>query len=350
MKLIHCCAAFVAILAGLFALGAHAEQRPIIVAHRGASGYLPEHTLAAKALAYGMGADFIEQDVVLTSDDVPVVLHDIHIDTVTNVADVFPGRARSDGRFYAVDFALAEIKTLRVSERIDLKTKAAVFPRRFPRGRSSFRVPTLAEEIELIQGLNKSTGRDVGIYPEIKSPAWHRKQDKDISRVVLRTLERYGYSDRDDRAYVQCFDASETKRMRHELDSKLKLVQLIGENDWNEAPTDFKKLRTADGIRRIAEYANGVGPWINHIVEGRNGEGQLALTALVKLAHQHGLEVHPFTFRADALPDYADSFDDLLQIFLVKVRVDGLFTDFPDLAVRVRNRFSRPISSTVRSR
>ena len=125
-----------------------AANERIVIAHRGASGYLPEHTLAAKALAHAMGADYIEQDVVLTKDGVAVVLHDIHLDTVTNVSTVYPGRAREDGRYYALDFTLNEVKRLTVNERIDLKTRKPVYHRRFPVGKSHFQVPTLAEEIE----------------------------------------------------------------------------------------------------------------------------------------------------------------------------------------------------------
>jgi len=161
-----------------------AGEKKIVIAHRGACGYLPEHTLEAKAMAYGMGADYIEQDVVLTRDDRAVVLHDIHMDTVTDVAKAFPDRKREDGRYYAIDFTLDEIKKLHVTERMDLETGKPVFPGRFPAGKSGFRVPTLEEEIELIQGLNKSTGKDVGIYPEIKSPAWHRSEGKDISKAA----------------------------------------------------------------------------------------------------------------------------------------------------------------------
>lgn len=312
---------------------AQASDKPIVIAHRGACGYLPEHTLAAKALAHGMGADFIEQDVVLTKDGIPVVLHDIHLDTVTDVAKVFPGRARSDGRFYAIDFSLAEIRTLRVSERFDAKTKQPVFPKRFPLSRARFQVPTLEEEIELIQGLNTSTGRSVGIYVEVKSPAWHREEGKEISKVVLKLLEKYGYSNKSHMAYVQCFDAAELRRMREELKSELKLVQLIGENSWNEAPTDFDALRTAKGIANVAQYADGLGPFHSHIVSGVDQQGKPVVTDLVTLAHSHELEVHPFTFRADALPPYANSFGELLEMF-VQAKVDGFFTDFPDQAVR----------------
>lgn len=317
-------------------LSASGPKRPVVVAHRGASGYLPEHTLAAKALAHGMGADFIEQDVVLSQDGQPIVLHDVHLDTVTDVAELFPRRARADGRFYAIDFTLAEIRTLRVTERLDLKTNRAVYPRRFPARQSQFRVATLAEEIELIQGLNRSTGRTVGIYTEIKAPAWHRAQGKDISRIVLDTLGRYGYQGKHDAAYLQCFDPTETRRIRQALGCRLRLVQLIGENDWSAADADYEQLRTPSGIQEVSRYADAIGPWMPHVVEGRNDEGRLVITPLVEIAHEHGLEVHPFTFRADSLPEYVQSFDELLRIFLVDAQVDGLFTDFPDLAVRAR--------------
>ena len=292
-------------------------------------------------MAHAMGADFIEQDVVLTKNNIPVVLHDIYLDTVTNVAQVFPKRVHTDGRFYAINFTLKEIKRLRVNERINLKTKKAVFDKRFPVGKADFRVPTLAEEIELIQGLNKSTGRNVGIYTEIKKPEWHRSRGKDISRIVLNVLARYGYEDKTDRVYVQCFDARETKRMRFELKTKLKLVQLIAENDWNEAPSDFDFLRTTEGIQSIAEYADGIGPWLKHVCQGPDESGKLIITALVADAHEHGLEVHPYTFRTDRLPDYADSFDFLLGVFFEQAKVDGVFTDFPDRAVNYLRKAGR---------
>jgi len=309
------------------------DRRTIIVAHRGASGYLPEHTLAAKALAYAMGADFIEQDVVLTKDDHPIVLHDIHLDTTTDVAERFPSRARNDGRFYAVDFTLAEVQRLRVTERIDLETDSANYPDRFPIWKSRFHVHTLAEEIELIQGLNKSTGREVGIYTEVKSPAWHRKQDKDISRIVLDELHAHGYDDKTDAAYLQCFDARELRRIREELKSNLRLIQLIGENSWNEARVDFDELRTPTGLDEIAKYADGIGPRIPHVVRGRAADGSAIVTPLVAEARRRRLCVHPYTLRADALPEYVSSSEELLEMLVVDAKVDGVFTDFPDRAV-----------------
>jgi glycerophosphoryl diester phosphodiesterase len=175
-------------------VGVAAESRPLVIAHRGASGYLPEHTLAAKAYAHALGADFLEQDLVLTKDDVPVVLHDIYLDTVTDVAMRFPERKRADGRFYALDLTLVELKQLRVTERFNAKTGAPVFAARFPAGQAEFRVSTLEEELQLIQGLNRSTGRSVGIYPEIKQPQWHRVQGHDIRKMLRPLLARYGYA------------------------------------------------------------------------------------------------------------------------------------------------------------
>ena len=309
------------------------DRQPIIIAHRGASGYLPEHTLEAKALAYAMGADFIEQDIVLTADDVPIVVHDIHLDTVTDVSKVFPDRCRADGRFYAADLTLSEVKQLRVIERIHHNTQQPVFPQRFPVGASRFEVATLAEEIELIQGLNKSTGRSIGIYPEIKNPKWHRVQEKDISRIVLNLLSDYGYRRSSDNVYLQCFDPRETQRICCDLKSDLKLIQLIGENSWGGGDVDYADFRTQAGLQKIAAFACGIGPHLGHVVSGKV-HGELVITDLVSTAHRCSLEVHPYTFRADDLPEYATSLDDLLEIFLEKIGVEGVFTDFPDRAAK----------------
>ncbi len=302
----------------------------IVIAHRGASGYLPEHTLAAAALAHGQGAHFIEQDIVLTKDDVPIVLHDIHLDTVTDVADRFSDRRRDDGRYYAIDFTLAEIRALSVNERISLKTGEAVFPGRFPKGDSRFTIATLAEELELIQGLNASTGRTVGIYPEIKRPAFHRREGKDISQIVINLLAKYGYRTKQDRVYLQCFDWNEVKRIRSDLGYRGRLVQLLGENDWKVAPdVDYDYLKSTDGLAEIASVADGIGPWIDQVASAEDG-GEPKPTGLVEAAHAEGLEVHPYTFRADSLPDYSATLEELFQLFFVEIGVDGVFTDFPD--------------------
>ena len=304
----------------------------IVIAHRGASGYLPEHTLAAKALAYGMGAHYIEQDVVLSKDDQPIVLHDIHLQAVTNVTEIFPERARADNKYYAIDFTLSEIKQLKVTERYDIDRNSIVYPQRFPPHRSTFQIPTLSEEIELIQGLNRSTGKVVGFYVEIKEPAWHQQNGKDISRVVLKTLSDYGYTESEDPIYVQCFDPFETQRMREVLETDLKLVQLIG-SDNPDLAIDYEQMILPPGLKLIAGYADGIGPSIRHIIKSIQKDGQPTLSSLVQDAHQLNLKVHPYTLRIDQLPPQIINFDHLLRILFLDANVDGIFTDFPDLAV-----------------
>ncbi|NNL99518.1 MAG: glycerophosphodiester phosphodiesterase [Gammaproteobacteria bacterium] len=316
---------------------ATAASQPLVIAHRGASGYLPEHTLEAKTAAFFMGADYLEQDVVLTRDGQPVVLHDIHLDTVTDVARVYPHRARDDGRYYALDFDLEELRRLTVSERFDAATGQAVYAGRFPAATGRATLPTLADELTLIRGLERSTGRTTGIYVEIKSPAWHRAQGYDPSRVVLETLARFDYRKADDRVFLQCFNADEARRLREELKAPFPIVQLIGDNSWDEAPTDFDAMRTAAGMRRVAEYADAIGPWLMQLVSGRDAAGRLVQTDLMALARENGLAVHPYTFRADELPPFADSYEELLDIFINQVGVDGIFTDHADLAVRFIN-------------
>ncbi len=309
------------------------DNNVLIIAHRGASGYLPEHTLEAKALAYGMGADYLEQDVVATRDDELVVIHDIHLDRVSNVAEKFPDRKRDDGRFYARDFDLAEIRTLRAWERRDDDGISPVFPKRFPTGQGgAFRIPTMREEIKLVQGLNKSTGRSVGLYVEIKRPAWHQAEGVDISPLLLQLLDDSGYRTRDDLAYVQCFDAREVRRIRHDLGCELKIVQLLGENDWGESDTDYDQLKTPAGLRNIAATADGIGPWIGQLVKMAEIDGRPVSTGLVSAAHDAGLTVHPYTFRADQLAPGFDSLQEMIQWFVDELAIDGLFTDFPDLA------------------
>ena len=313
--------------------GEDSQQRPFsIIAHRGASGYLPEHTLPAYALAYGMGVDYIGMDVVLTSDDQPIVLHDINLDTVTNVAELFSDRKRDDGRFYAIDFTLEEIRTLSVHQRVSHDSAPVLQGDRFPKGKLAFQIPTLREAIELVQGINRASGRNVGIYTEIRKPLWHRNQGKDISQVVLTTLMERGYKTKKDSVYLQCFDPAELRRIREELSCKLRLVQLIGNNDWNETDVDYNTLVTKDGLKSIAEYADGIGPWMPYVVKGRTSEGRLNRTDLVSMAHANELVVLPFTFRADALPNYAASFDELVRIFR-NADVDGIFTNQPDQAI-----------------
>ena len=313
----------------------NAQTGKIVIAHRGASGYLPEHTLEAKAMAYAMGADYIEQDVVMTKDDQLIVLHDITLDRTTDVMEKFPGRGRDDGRYYAIDFTLEEIRQLRATEGFRLVNgeKQQGYANRFPMGSSSFHVPTLQEEIEMIQGLNRSTGKDTGIYPEIKGPEFHREEGKDISTAVVNVLKEYGYTTKDSKVFLQTFSFEELKIIKEEIfpaaGIELNLVQLIGD------PRAYPWMFEADGMEKLAGFADGVGP-SNNLVVGRDStSSELNITPLVERAHAAGMQVHPYTYRLDPgqVPQYADDFEDLLRIHYFEADVDGVFTDFPDRAV-----------------
>jgi glycerophosphoryl diester phosphodiesterase len=309
------------------------RERPLVIAHRGASGYLPEHTIPAIVMGHAQGADYLEQDVVLSRDDVPVVLHDVHIDTVTDVARRFPDRKRADGRYYAIDFTVAELKQLAVSERFDPRSGRAVFPSRFPVGKAgaAFQIPTLEEELQVIQGLNRSTGRDVGVYPELKEPAWHRREGREMSPIVLALLARYGYASRTDKVYVQCFDFEEVKRIRGTHGYKGRLVQLI-EGKRPGSPPEHDRLRTREGLAEVARFADGIGPALPDLLT-RGADGRWTPTNIVGDAKALGLLVHPYTFRADQVPPGVGSFDDLLRLFFRDLAVDGGFTDHPDKVV-----------------
>jgi glycerophosphoryl diester phosphodiesterase len=300
------------------------HAKPEVIAHRGASGYLPEHTLEAATLAFAQGADYVEQDLVLSRDLVPVVLHDIHLDTVTNVAALFPDRRREDGRYYAFDFTLAELKTLTLHERRQLDG-TQVFKDRY-QGEAEFKIATFEEQLELIAQLNRQFDKQVGYYPEIKSPAWHRAQGADISKIVLGILRKHGLDEAEKKIYVQCFDFAETQRLRTELNAKVKLIQLIGENSWGESSTDYATLQTDDGLKQIAQVAQGIGPWIPQVIDPSSGKP----TDLVARAHDAGLAVHAYTFRVDALPDGVDA-ERLMSLLFDEIKIDGLFTDFTDV-------------------
>jgi len=283
---------------------------PIVVAHRGASGYLPEHTLPAYAMAHAMGADYIEQDLVMTRDGVLLVLHDIHLEATSNVAERFPDRARPDGRWYAADFTLEEIRTLEARERL---------ASRFPQGAARFALPTFSEAIELVQGLNTTTGREAGIYPELKAGGWHREEGLPMEEEFLRVLGAYGYTGPDAHIFVQSFEEEPLIRMR-ELGSELPQILLIG------GGAAAARFLTDEGLALVRSFANGIGP-SKGLVE--------ADPTLVERAHRAGLAVHPYTFRADAVPAaYADPQAELRRFF-VDYGVDGLFTDHPDLAVEL---------------
>ncbi|MEG3768708.1 glycerophosphodiester phosphodiesterase [Alteromonas sp. 14N.309.X.WAT.G.H12] len=297
-----------------------------IIAHRGASGYLPEHTLASTTLAFTQHPNYIEQDVVMSKDGVAVVLHDIHLETVTNVEAIYPHRAREDGRWYVLDFTFDELQKLTVHERTDEQGNT-VFPHRYQGQHGTFRIATLASHIELIQQLNQAFDTHVGFYTEIKSPAWHREQGVDISAAVLVVLQHYGLTENNGNLYIQCFDFEEIKRLRETFHYKGKLIQLFAENAWGESSTDYDALLTESGIKNLAKYVDGVGPWLPQLMDTKSlKNGQLVVRPWVGYAKQAKLLIHPYTLRTDALPT-KHSAETLLLWLTGPVGIDGLFTD-----------------------
>jgi len=291
-------------LVALVALPAFAQ--PAVIAHRGASGYLPEHTLPAFAMAYEMGADYLEPDLVRTKDGHFVALHDLQLETVTDVAEVFPDRARDDDRWYVADFTLSELRQLSVSER---------FPRRFPQGKSRFQIVTFEELIEFTQGLNAVTGRNVGLYPELKDPRFHAREGLEMEEDFLKIIRAYGYDAPDANIFIQSFSEGPLKRLR-ELGCQAPIVFLA----------NFSTAQTFDAERlaEIASYANGIGP------EKRAIEAD---PDLVARAHAAGLVVHPYTLRSDVLPAKYETAEAEIAEFFGTYRVDGMFTDHPADAV-----------------
>jgi len=327
-------------------------QDKLVIAHRGASGYLPEHTLESKALAVAMGADFLEQDVLMTRDDALVVFHDLTLERMTDVESVFPGRARTDGSWYVIDFTLAELQTLRLHEgtHSTREGERAEYPGRFPPHLGHFRIHTLQEELEFIAGLRLSTGHAIGIYLELKSPWFHHQHDKDLSRAALLLLKHYDYHEANVEApiYVQSFDYPELLRIRRqlfpELTMNVPLVQLIADNAWGETQTrgengewrnyDFSWMHSSEGMRDLARTVVGVGPAWTMLLPGVSSQEVLAGKAWVGRAHNAGLKVHPYTFRKepDQWPVGVTSFESMLDLFFNTLNVDGVFTDYPDLA------------------
>lgn len=295
-----------------------APTEKIVIAHRGASGYLPEHTLAGYAMAYALGADFIEPDLVSTRDGELICCHDIHLDRTTDVAMRYPGRARADGRWYAADFTLSEIKTLRARERVD-EHGARIFPGRFDANAQGFTVPTFTELLDMIAALNRQSGRRVGVYPETKSPEFHGAEGLALEPTLLEVLAEYGYTGRDAPVFVQSFSPTNLRFMREEMRSQLPMMQLVGateiEADWI----------TPVGLDAIATYADGIGPDKSLIAAG-DGD-------LVRAAQERGLLVHAYTFRADELGDGHADLAGELSAYYFDYGVDGVFTAFCDVAV-----------------
>jgi glycerophosphoryl diester phosphodiesterase len=321
-----------------------------IVGHRGAAGYRPEHTLASYELAARMGADYIEPDLVTTKDGVLVARHEPEIGGTTDVAShpEFTDRKTTkslDGvqvtGWFTEDFTLAELKTLRATERIpDVRQRNTIY-------NGKYQVPTFQEVIDLAKRLSRELHREIGIYPETKHPTYFRKQGKPLEPKLVETLNRNGLNRSGAKVFVQSFEVGNLIELHKRL--RVPLVQLTSATgapfDFVDSgdPRTYADITSAAGLRDVAKYAKGVGPDKNQIIPRDAAGFLLAPTALVRDAHRAGLKVHPYTFRAENtfLPaDFRSSADpnaygDLFsEIAVFKATgIDGLFTDNTDIAV-----------------
>lgn len=304
------------------------RPRTRIIAHRGACGYLPEHTIAAKALAYGLGADFLEQDVIATRDGRPVVLHDIALDDISDVALHWPDRARPDGHFYTIDFTLEEIRQLSLIERRRPGAQERLYPARYPFDSPVFHPVTLEEEIDLVSGLNAATGRQVGLYPEIKEPGWHARHGIDLTRLVHDTLERSRERILGP-VFVQSFDATELERLRTELGSDWPRVQLLDE------PAALALVGDDSRLAAIESYARGIGLPFTTLL--RSEGARLRPSPLAERLAASRLLIHPYTLRRDLPPPDGIDYFEALRFLIVELGVDALFCDHPDDAIAIRD-------------
>jgi glycerophosphoryl diester phosphodiesterase len=319
---------------------------PIIIAHRGASGYRPEHTLAAYELAIDLGADYIEPDLVSTKDGILIARHENEISQTTDIANYpeFADRKTTkvvDGEvqhgWFTEDFTLIELKNLRVKERIpELRPQNIAY-------NHLFTIPTFAEILDLVTDKNHQTGRIIGIYPETKHPSYFRSLGLALEDNLLQILSAYGYEDADAPIFIQSFEVSNLKKLAEK--TALPLVQLVNDlgkpHDFtiNGDPRTYDDLITPSGFQEIAKYTKAIGVNKNLIIP-RDIHNQLrSPTSLIEDAHQANLLVHVWTFRNEDffLPrDIQGNSQKEYELFF-QLGVDGVFSDFSDTALTVRN-------------
>lgn len=321
-----------------------ADPECLVIAHRGASGYVPEHTLAAYRLAILLGADYVEPDIVWTKDGQAIARHENRLDDTTDVADrpefaSLRSRRQLDDRelegWFSEDFTLAELRTLRARERLpQLRPANTSFD-------GLFRVPTLQEVIDLVREMEQVVGRRIGLYPELKTPAYFRARGLEPERAIVDILAQNGYTKRADPVYLQSFDADSLRRL-DELTS-LRLVLLLWRNP--DEPERADALVSDAGLQAIARYADGIGvEKYGFLIPNDEERGLLTsrATDLRARANAAGLKVHAWTFRAENrfLPanlrrgDEPATRGDALAEHraFIAAGVDGLFSDQPDVA------------------
>ena len=357
-----------------------ADNAPLVIGHRGgANGYLPEHTLEAYALGIELGADYIEPDLVATKDGHLIARHEPNLIDTTNVKDLpqFESRRRTamvdgvptDG-FFASDFTLAEIRQLRAVQS---------FPERDQDFNGKFRIPTLAEVIELAKRKSREEGRRIGIYPETKHPTYHQQIGLPLEDRLLAALSAAGWNHRNAPVFIQSFETANLRYLRGK--TSVRLVQLVDANDvkpdgtmdftppfdkpydWvvsNRAGT-FGDLLTPAGLQEVRGYADGIGPWKPYLIPSAcktvqngacadvTGDGKvderdrvlLPATKVIANAHRLGLLVHPYTFRSEQQRLTGSFQGNPVNEYLAfyEAGVDGLFSDFADTAVAARAMF-----------
>ncbi|MDR6316431.1 glycerophosphodiester phosphodiesterase [Actinoplanes couchii] len=336
---------------GAAAQKGHGKSKALVVGHRGASGYRPEHTLASYELAARMGADYMEPDLVITKDGVLVCRHEPEIGGTTDVASrpEFADRKRTvslDGvsvtGWFTHDFTLAELKTLRAIERIPaVRQRNTLYDGRFE-------VPTFQEVLDLRKRLSKELDRDLGVFPETKHPTYFRRLGLELEKPLVRVLRRNGLDRRGAKVFLQSFEAVNLRILADEHRVEVPLVFLSSAaGSPFEDPRSYADYLTPKGLKELSQYVDGLGPDKSQIIP-RNADGTLGSpTSLVRDAHAAGLQVIPYTFRAENsfLPTelrvgtdvaaYGKAIDE--QVTFLRTGIDGLFTDNPDVGVLARS-------------
>lgn len=353
-------------------------DKPLVIGHRGAAGYLPDHTLEGYKKAIELGADFIEPDLVATKDGVLVARHEPNITGTTDVSTRAEFASRKTKKtvdgvveegWFVSDFTLAEIKTLRAIQPLAERDQSY---------NGKFQVPTFEEVLDLAKSESVRVGRTIGVYPETKHPTYHVNQGLKLEDRLLAILAKYGYTSKGSPVIVQSFEVSNLKYLRTK--TQVRLVQLVDADDVNPdgsislvAPYDkpydfavagdsrtFASLLTSSGLKEVKTYADGIGPWKPYLIPSKlvdenkdgkpddlNGDGKIderdrvmmPATDVLKNAHAAGLFVHPYTFRSEARR-LASNFkgDPKAEYRLFyDLGVDGVFADFPDHAKAARD-------------
>ncbi len=313
------------------------SDRPLIIAHRGASGERPEHTLAAYELAIDLGADFIEPDLVVTKDLELVARHENELSDTTDVAnhEEFETRHRTkniEGQqvagWFAEDFTLAELRTLRARERVgNIRPDSEAY-------NGLYQIPTFEEIVQLVRAKEAETGRTIGLYPELKHPTLILEQEGiDMVDLLVRELRQFELDGADANVFVQIFEVSPLQRLNQRVDTPLVLLIHPQGGPYDEPDLRWAEMMSPTGLAEIAEYADGIGPGLSYLLDLET----LEPTGLVAEAHAAGLTVHSWTLRKEngflpaSLQGAGGPSDDgqyeRLWTAAIATGADGFFTD-----------------------